>query len=283
MTDSDVLEALEIPRQGRVFDLSSGWWRGMPGAAPHPRFEVITYRTPRGQRNQQDIAILRADENRVNMGFISEFVLGTTHTGTHIDALCHTTCGETNTWHGGGSADQLLGDFGPLEHDASTLDPIVARGVMLDIPALRGFGTLPAATPVDGADLQAACGRQQIDVRAGDVVLVRTGQMHFWPDETALAENYGAGLSLDGARWLSARKVRAVGSDTDCIEVQPSGIAGDPQPVHVHLIRDHGIHIIEWVFCEELASAEISQFLFVALPLPIQGATGSMLRPLAIT
>jgi kynurenine formamidase len=73
-----------------------------------------------------------------------------------------------------------------------------------------------------------------------------------------------------------------VGGDTVCLEVQPSGIDGNPQPVHLHLLREHGIPIMEWVRCEEIARDEVYEFLFIALPLPIRGATGSMIRPIAI-
>lgn len=277
-----VLSALRVATSGVVYDLGSGWWRKMPGAKAHPVLEVLTYRSPRGQRLEQDIGLLDASTNDVGYGFVSELVMGTTHTGTHIDALCHVTCGPESSWHGGGSADDLLGDFGAREHDASRLEPIVARGVLLDIPRLLGLEALGPAQPVGASELERACRTQGIDVRDGDVVLVRTGQMRYWPDTDAMAAVDGAGVSLDGATWLSERRVCAVGADTVCLEVQPSGIAGDPQPVHLHLIRDHGIPIIEWVQCEEIARDRVFEFLFVALPLTIRGATGSMLRPIAI-
>jgi kynurenine formamidase len=280
--DASVISALRIATRGFVYDLGSGWWRKMPGADPHPVLEVLTYRSPRGQQIERDISLLDSGANEVGYGFVSELVIGTTHTGTHIDALCHVTCGPDSSWHGGGSADHLLGDFGAREHDASRLEPIVARGVLLDIPRLLGVDALQPAQAIGSNELDRAGRAQGVDVREGDVVLVRTGQMRYWPEPDRMAAVDGAGVSLDGARWLSDRRVRAVGADTVCLELQPSGIAGDPQPVHLHLIREHGIPIIEWVNCEEIARDEVDEFLFIALPLSIRGATGSMLRPIAV-
>lgn len=273
------LDALRLPRTGRAYDLASGWWPDMPLAEGHPPFQVLTYRSPAGQRNQRDVSFLQ--ENPHNFGWVSELLMCTMHTGTHIDALAHTTFGPDSAWHGGHSADTELGDFGPLNSDASQLSPIVSRGVSLDIPGALGVAQLDPSQPVARRELEFACERQGCAPEAGDVALIRTGTMAHWPDSDRMPK--GAGLSLEGALWLADRGVAAVGSDTAALEVDPSGVPGHPQPVHHALIFERGIPIIEWVFQEELASDEVSQFLFVCLPLTVKGATGSLVRPLAIT
>jgi kynurenine formamidase len=73
-----------------------------------------------------------------------------------------------------------------------------------------------------------------------------------------------------------------VGGDNPALEVFPSGRRGDPQPVHRTLIFERGIPILEWVNQEELARDAVSEFLFICLPLTVKGATGSLVRPLAI-
>jgi kynurenine formamidase len=275
------LEALRIPRTGKTYDLSSGWWPGMPLLPAHPPFQVMTYRSPSGVRNQQDLAFLN-DDNRVNLGFVSELLMCTVHSGTHIDALAHITCGPDACWHGGFSANTHLGDFGPLNKDASELPPLLTRGVMIDIPASLGLPYLAAHQPIGRDDLQAALQRQGTTIHAGDVVLVRTGTMAGWPDTGHLDACVGTGLSIDGAKWLVERQVSVIGGDNVALEVAPSGIPGDPQPVHRFLIQEQGIPIMEWVFMEDLSRDQIYDFLFVCLPLPIKGATGSLVRPLAI-
>jgi kynurenine formamidase len=275
------LDALRAPKKGTAYDLSSGWWKGMPLHPAHPQFQVMTYRTPSGERNQGDLSYLK--ENKVNFGFVSELLMCTTHTGTHIDALAHITCGPHSSWFGGHSANSYLGDFGPLNNDASALPPIMTRGLMLDIPALKGVKHLAKNQGIGREDLQAACARQKIKIDKGDIVLIRTGTMLHWPDTAHLAVCEDTGLSLDGAQWLLEQGVSAVGGDNAALEVAPSGIDGDPQPVHRFLIQENGIPILEWVYQEDLSRDDVYEFLFVCLPLPITGATGSLVRPLAIT
>ena len=268
-------------RTGQVFDLSSGWWPGMPLANAHPPFQVTTYRTPSGMRSEQSFAFAPGT-NTVNYGYISEIVSTTTHAGTHIDALCHVTEGDDDSWHGGHSAHTHLGDRGALRDDASQLPPLVSHGVLLDVAGALGHEQLPDGFAISGADLERTCQAQHVEPREGDVVLIRTGMMSEWPDPHRMNRTAQPGLSLDGARWLQRHKPAVVGADNTSVEVAPSGHAGDPQPVHRFLLRAHGILLLEWVYLEDLAAAGAGEFLFLALPLPITGATGSLVRPLAI-
>ena len=279
-TAKPLVEALRRVTEGRIYDLCSGWWHGMPLSSDHPPFAVLSYRTPRGQRNQRDLRLL--DDNRVNFGFISELVMCTTHSGTHIDALGHITCGPDSTWHGGYPADAHLGDFGLLRSDASELAPIFARGVLLDVPRALDLAQLHPHQPIGPEELEGACRRQRVELAERDVVLIRTGTMRHWPDQQAMASCEGAGLSLEGAEWLVPQRPLALGGDNVALEVSPSGRPGDPQPVHRFVIQESGIPILEWVYLEELAREEVYEFLFVCIPLPIRGATGSLIRPLAL-
>lgn len=275
--------ALALAGEGRVFDLSSGWWPGMPLAPGHPPFQVLTFRTPAGERAQGargELEFLRDNSSR--FGFISEILSFCAHSGTHIDALAHITSGENDEWYGGYSARDHLGDYGPLTHDASTLPPLVCRGVLVDAPGALGRETLEPHQPVDAELISLALARQKVRLREGDVVLLRTGTMKHWPDARAMTAVQGAGLDLEGARLLARSGPAAVGGDTAAVEVQPSGVDGEPQPVHRLLIRDLGIPLMEWVHLEELAAAAVHEFLLLCLPLPITGATGSPVRPVAL-
>ncbi|MGI8418100.1 MAG: cyclase family protein [Nakamurella sp.] len=274
------LDALRRPQHGRIYDLCSGWWPGMPVAPAHPPFQVQTYRTPRGMRAEKAFSF--SGDNEPNYAFISEVVSTTMHAGTHLDAICHVTDGPDDAWHGDYSAQQYLGDSGALRDDAAALPPMLTRGVLLDIPALLGIDTLPDSHPVGETDLRAACRRQGLTLQPGDAVLIRTGFMRDWPDAQRMNRIEQSGLSLDGAAWLRQFEPALIGADNTSLEVAPSQEAGEPQPVHRYLIRQHGIPILEWVYLEDLAAAAVSEFLFVCSPLPIRGATGSLVRPLAV-
>jgi kynurenine formamidase len=216
---------------------------------------------------------------------MSELVIGTTHTGAHIDAHAHMTVGDEERWHGG-SARSDLGDFGPLHGHASEIPPLWRRGVLYDVPGHRGVEALPAGDPVTAEELLAIESATGVAAGSGDVALVRTGYLAGWPDPDRLAASRGAGPDISAARLLLERGVVATGSDTETYEVQPApdrGEPANPQPVHTLLLIEHGVYLLESLNLEDLADAGVREFLFVALPLAIRGATGSMVDPVAIT
>jgi len=113
----------------------------------------------------------------------------------------------------------------------------------------------------------------------GDVAVIRTGWARYWNEPRRFINGMKMpGVTLDGARWLSQRGVGTAGSDTLAFEQMPSPL----MEVHVHLLVECGIPIMECLQLEELAAAGVSEFLFVAAPLKLDGATGAPLRPYAL-
>jgi kynurenine formamidase len=88
----------------------------------------------------------------------------------------------------------------------------------------------------------------------------------------------GPGPGIEGGRWLSGRGIFAAGSDTVAFERVPS----PDMAVHIHLLFERGIHIVECLDMEQLAAEGVAEFLFVAAPLRIEGATGAPVRPFAL-
>lgn len=280
---AEVLDALRMPTRGEVYSLAVPRYTNMPLFGAHPPFQVSMYRTPNGLRG--DGVQPWGPHNQVNLGYLAETVSGTAHSGAHVDALAHMTIGDDNHWFGGGNTAEHLGDRGPTLGDGSKLPPFIRRGIMLDVPAHRGVTALPAHEPVDADELQAVARAQGVEVRAGDVVLIRSGYMSGWPDPEKLAEHVTAGPDISAARWLLEQGVVAVGSDTETFEVQPApdlGTPENPQPVHTLLLIENAIYLFESIYLEELSQAKVYEFLFIALPLKIKGTTGSMLDPVAI-
>jgi kynurenine formamidase len=282
-TPEHVLAGAELIRDGRMYRLAGARFPKMPLWPGHPTFEVVSYRTPHGSR-------VTGDQhwglpNDACLGFMSELVIGTTHTGAHIDAHAHMTVGPEDRWHGG-SAKTDLGDFGPVIGDATEIPPLWRRGVLYDVPGHRGVTALPAGEPVGADELLAIEAATGAAAGAGDVALIRTGYLSGWPDPDHLAASRGAGPDISAAQLLLERGVVATGTDTETYEVQPApdrGTPANPQPVHTLLLIEHGIYLLESLDLEELAAAGVREFLFVALPLAIRGATGSMVDPVAIT
>lgn len=282
ISTADVAAALQLGSGGRIYDLDSGRWPGMPLFAGHPPFQVLRYRTAHGQDLMGDMDAWRG-RNDVHMGFTTELMSGTMHTGTHLDALSHTTCGVENEWYGGYTSQDHLTDFGPRRAEASSIAPIVSRGVLVDLTPLAGGAPLEAGRVVTGDEFDRMLDEQGIELRQGDAVLFHTGYLSLWtqsPD--VVAAHKGAGIGMEIAERLIAAGAVLVGADTETVEADPSPDPGNPHPVHIRLMVENGIHLLELAHVADLARDGVREFLFVCLPLRVRGGTGSMVRPIAI-
>jgi kynurenine formamidase len=278
-----LVRAAGLVRKGQTYSLAVARYPGMPLFPGHPPFQVLNYRTPRGLR----VACAQpwGPVNDAGLGYMAEYLMATSHSGAHIDALAHMTLGDDARWYGGGRADEHLTDFGPTFGDAANLPPFFTRGVLIDAAGHRGVEVLPKGEPIGAAEMEAICAAQGVTVEPWDVVLIRTGYMGLWPDMERMAAHKTPGPDISAARWLLERGVVASGTDTETYEVQPApdpGPTGNPQPVHTLLLIEHGIYIMESLNLESLARDRVYEFLFVALPLKIRGATGSMIDPVAV-
>ncbi|HEV2218671.1 MAG TPA: cyclase family protein [Candidatus Dormibacteraeota bacterium] len=197
------------------------------------------------------------------------------HTGTHIDALCHQA--EDLKLHGGIDVNSgVMSASGFSVLGIETMAPLVARGVLLDV---AGKQTLPPGHLISAEELQRAA---TVEVGEGDVVLVRTGFGALWDRPKEYMKS--AGVSSGGSQWLADLKVRAVGADNMAFDTSDSfdKELGFTLPGHVLLLVRAGIPIIENLNLEELAAAGVHEFVFVCLPLKMQGVTGSPVRPIGI-
>jgi kynurenine formamidase len=252
----------------RVYDLGRRLEFNTPIAPTHIKYRMALLRRPRD--------VVRPDGSSSS----NELLSLSGHTGTHIDALCHFE--RDGKLHGGVDAvEASRGGKGFTELGIDTVAPIVCRGVLLD--AARALGEeLGPGRALTAGDLQEVARRQGVEVRRGDAVLVRTGWAAArYGDESFVGFEGGApGPDLSAARWLTSLGVRVTGSDTIAYEVVAAGQV--PLPVHVHLLVDSGVHILEVLDLEELAADGVHEFGFVCAPLKLAGATGSPVRPLAL-
>jgi kynurenine formamidase len=244
----------------RIYDLGQPYFTGMPHWPAHPPFLF-------GLTKQHGDMVGPAG----NSSAADAMALGS-HVGTHIDALCHFSCG--GMLHGGVAVDDLQSYGGGLKkYSVDTVAPILRRGVLLD---LAGAGPLAEDCEITPEQLEAA---RKTEIRPGDVVLLRTGWARYFEDARKFVnETRLPGPGPAAARWLSARGIFAAGSDTVAFEKSPVA----EMPVHVHLLVESGIHIIECLNLEQLAADGVGEFLFVGVPMRIRGATGAPVRPLAL-
>lgn len=261
---------LDITLKGRVrvFDLAVRLQNGMARHPHHPPYSFAMAKTHGGHGYRDGVS---AAMEMIAMG---------AHVGTHIDALGHVSKDGMIF----GCRDVLMGKDGLGGLDAGSIEempPIMGPGYLVNGPELFGRDLTPADSfgPVE---LDRWFATHALPV-AGSIVLFRTGWMQYWDDsERYIGLSTGLpGVTIEGAKWLSALGIMATGSDTMNYEHKPSAEIIN-LPVHVHNLVEMGIPIMESMDLEELGRAKVSEFTFIATPLRIGGGTGSPIRPIAI-
>lgn len=254
----------------RVYDLSRPYLPGMAQSPNHPAYTHALQRR-HGDRVRDDGG--SAANDIIVMG---------THVGTHIDALAHVS--HDGLLHGGVSAEAAQAGGRFRELGAETIAPIVSRGLLLDVPGALGIDACAPGSEVTPSDLEAAASWAGVTASPGDVLLVRTGWAQRW-DTGAGYVGHDSGVpgpGEAGACWLAGHRPRAVGADSIAFEHLPPGQGHAHLPAHRVLLVEHGIYIIETLDLETLAADRVHEFTLVLAPLPLVGATGSPVRPLAI-
>jgi len=203
------------------------------------------------------------------------------HTTSHMDALIHVY--EDGHHYNGVPAGAMRALSGATKLGIEKVGGFAARAVLLDLP--RYFGDPKWVEPgrnITGEDLAGASAAQGVDVRAGDVVLVRTGYLQMWFEQQGDSGFAQAGIGLDAAEWLAARDVVAVGSDNAAIEVIPFE-NNDFLAVHKVLLVRRGIYMIEFLDLSAPAADEAWEGLLTVAPLKVTGATGSPVNPIFVS
>ena len=202
---------------------------------------------------------------------------------THLDALGHVFF-QGKMYNGFPQEEVTEKGAGKLDiHNLK--NGIFTRGILIDIPRLKGVPYLEPETAIYPEDLEAWEREAGIRVTSGDVVFVRTGR---WARREALgpwnAAQSSAGLHVSVARWLKERDVAMIGGDA-ANDFTPSGIEGLAYPLHRLAIIALGVHMFDNADLEALSetAARLNrwEFLFTVAPIPMPGGTGSPVNPIA--
>jgi kynurenine formamidase len=266
---SDLAEQL---RAARVFDLEQPRYFGMPIYPTHkPGYFYALHRRHRDGYAPQEHGPRTGASGVLTM---------MEHTGTHLDALCHQACGLK--LYGDVPVEEAETPTGFRRLGVETVPPLLGRGVLLDVAGWKGQASLPARHGITADELQCCAAAQAVEVKPGDVLLVRTGYGALWHDEATYLQ--AAGVAKSGTLWAAERGVAAVGADNMSWDVpgERDPDTGATLFGHVYLLPQKGIYIMENLNLEELAGVRCYTFAFVGIPLKLTGATGSPLRPLAL-
>jgi kynurenine formamidase len=221
------------------------------------------------------------DETQFSVDQYSVSYHGYAH--THMDSLCH-MFHQGKMFNGYSQREVTPQGAGKLAV-TNFKQGILTRGILMDIPRLKGVDHLEPGTPIHPADLDAWEKMAGVKVSSGDVIFIRTGRWALrdakgpWP-----ASQKSAGLYASCARWLKQRDVAALGSDA-ASDVMPSGVEGVNQPIHQLVLIAMGMPIFDNCDLEALSQEAARQkrweFLLTAAPLAVGGGTGSPLNPIA--
>lgn len=272
MTPESVLAALRLAVRGRVYPLAQ------PISAMSPRSDSGLSLHLMAQ-DGADYASGAIQPQSGGEAVAMDYLLLRLHgSATHVDALGH-------VWAGGelynGHPSASTGSRGLARCGIENLGSLVARGVLLDVAGHLQVPHLSAGHEITASELAACSSEQGIEPEAGDVVLIRTGYSRVYAADPESWTWEFPGLGLEAARWLAERDVVLVGADNLGVEVRTRA---DPWtlPVHLCLLREHGIYMLELLDLERLAEDRVHKFVFVMAPLPIVGGSGSPVNPLAI-
>lgn len=227
-----------------------------------------------------------AKDGSGSVRFVKDFIGTDYHNDgeSHLDALAHVS------FRGalfGGTPDSSAGADGATVGDVETArDGIVGRGVLVDIPRLRGISWVEPGDQVRAEELVAAEQAQEVRIGAGDIVLVRTGHTRrlkeLGPWDTTRSK---AGLHPETAELLAGREIAVLGSDTNS-DTAPSRVEDVPFPIHVLAINAMGMCLLDYLQLDDLATTCDRlgrwEFLCVVAPLRIVGGTGSPVNPIAV-
>ncbi|MFI8438808.1 cyclase family protein [Streptomyces sp. NPDC079020] len=204
---------------------------------------------------------------------------------THWDALTHVS--HSGKIYNGRPAASITAHGGAEFSSIAAVPHLVSRGVLLDVARARGVDRLPGSHAVTPEDLEAAEEFAGLRVRAGDIVLVRTGQVQVLLAGDRHAYGYPSpGLSVRTPEWFHARDVAAVANDTLTFEIFPPEIEDLWLPVHALDLVEMGMLQGQNWNLESLSTACAEErrhaFLLSAMPEPFTGATGTPVAPVAI-
>jgi len=283
--DAARVRAAQLVSSGRVVSLAQSFDTDGPQKGWRRRTNPVHTMTDTG-----------TDAERANQGFphgmggADDVIAMPLQCSTQWDGLGH-IFDHGVAWNGRRAGDVVTSDgdlVTGIEHAAGV---IVGRGVLLDIGRHLepDTGELADGYAITVADIESCIRAQCVDVGRGDIVLIRTGQYartrrEGWGD---YAGGAAPGLSLTTAGWLHRTEIAAIATDTWGFEVRPNEFDAPAfQPLHQVVIPNMGLTIGEMWNLDELADACLErgswEFLLSAPPLPITGAVGSPINPVAI-
>jgi kynurenine formamidase len=282
VSPQDIVNAARLVRRGQAFSLALNFdSQGPQNAQWGGRFNPIHTMLTSGV----DAVAGRQDAMRIR--YADDMVTMPLQCGTQWDALGHVFFGD-RMWNGYDA--RLVDSNGAHKNGIEKVKArMIGRGVLLDIARFKGVEFLEDGYGISTRELEACAKAEGVEVRRGDFVLVRTGQMERRLKSGAWGGYAGGdapGLRFETADWIRRTDIAAICSDTWGCEVRPNESDEAFQPWHWVVIPMIGISMGEIFYLKDLAEDcaqdHVYEFFFCAPPLPITRAVGSPVNPIAV-
>jgi kynurenine formamidase len=224
----------------KMYDLGQPYWWGMPVHPADPPFLIYLYRYHEHTKKLFETIA-------PGLGFADSLELITTsmHSGTHLDALCHMS--KDGKLFGGVTAAELESHVGYTKMSVAEIPPLLKRAVLLDFPKYKNMDILPERYEITPDDIDGALKAEDVEIKKGDAVLVRTGYSRFMTTDANAYLHKFAGMTAASARHLASKKIAVACSDNLAF--------GVPKPFELHqvFLVENGIFMIKSLNLEQLA------------------------------
>jgi kynurenine formamidase len=282
LTPEVIVRAAGLVREGRIYSLSLPIREfGVPKLTGRPSPQHFM------GLDGGDFAAGSKLKTNPRQGMCDDTLIIAAHgTSTHMDALCH-------MWYDDRLYNGFRGDsvrsYGATRCGIDKVKGLITRGLLLDVAGHQGKPHLDPGYAVSAEELAAVAAAEGVHPERGNVVLVRTGWMGRGPEPY---NEFQPGVADEGGVWLADQGVVAIGCDNTSVSPQPPVDVTAPKPpepgrepepgLHILMLRDRGVYLIEMLDLEALARDRRHEFLFMAAPLQIKGGTNSPINPLAV-
>src|SRR5262245_22967074 len=264
VTPDTVLAATQVCRTGKVYSLALPVQRrGVPTIAYRGSPQRLSLSSP---TDTERFARFGAPEG---LGANEDVLILASHGITHMDALSHVYF-EGKMYNGFG-AEEFTTEAGARHLDVAQTASFAGRAVLLDLARHHGVDWLEPGHVIDADQLEACRAAQGVDMRAGYILLVRTGWMDSFLAGAAVHEQ--AGLGRDAVEFVDEHDIAAIGADNSGIECIP--FEDFFMSVHVDLVVKRGVTLLEHLVLSEMAADSCHESLLVVGGLKVTGAAGS--------
>lgn len=228
-------------------------------------------------RDGGDAAIAPELTAKHGFSFSDDVLLIPTHGTTHLDALCHVW--QDGKMYGGLSAD-LVTSRGARRLGIEEAGPILTRVLIVDaVPEGRPW--LDVSEPVEVDLLRAQLDAAGLTPERGDALFVRTGWVEAWEEGVQDQLGWG-GFDVDAIDWVLASGFSVIGADNIGVEMSPASDPDCAVPLHVRLMRDHGVYFAELLNLAGFKGRPALAGMLTMSPLRIVGATASPVAPFVV-